>query len=290
VICWTRFPSTDELRASFFPARGFSFRGRPKRTPLPLDALSRALVRSRIGVPGRILQFYTLRPIPSRDSLGEKHWYQQHVPTISGKQLLRKTTSENTCRSRFSPPAAERGKSLKINHQCCEHPFLRVYFYINLPSTLRQIVYSSALAVLMAVVLLATRIAVAADSEVDHIVQILGLRSDSRVADVGAGSAEKSVAIASRVPRGIVYSTEVDPQLIDKIRNNVRKAHASNVIVITGRADDTQLPADCCDGIFLREVYHHLTNPAAMDRSLYRSVRPDGRLADGQLRLASSIA
>jgi SAM-dependent methyltransferase len=47
----------------------------------------------------------------------------------------------------------------------------------------------------------------------------------------------------------------------------------------TGRADDTQLPADCCDGIFLREVYHHLTNPAAMDRSLYRSVRPDGRLA-----------
>jgi SAM-dependent methyltransferase len=81
------------------------------------------------------------------------------------------------------------------------------------------------------------------------------------------------------VPRGIVYSTEVDPQLIDKIRNRVRKARASNVIVITGRADDTQLPADCCDGIFLRKVYHHLTNPAAMDRSLYRSVRPDGRLA-----------
>jgi ubiquinone/menaquinone biosynthesis C-methylase UbiE len=131
----------------------------------------------------------------------------------------------------------------------------------------------------MAAVLLATRIAVAADSEVDHIVQILGLKSDSRVAHVGAGSGEKSVAIASRVPRGIVYSTEVDPQLIDKIRNNVRKAQASNVIVITGRADDTQLPTDCCDGIFLREVYHHLTNSAAMDRSLYRSVRPDGRLA-----------
>jgi protein-L-isoaspartate O-methyltransferase len=106
----------------------------------------------------------------------------------------------------------------------------------------RQMVYSSALALLMAAVLLATRIAVAADSEVSHIVQILGLKSDSLV--VGAGSGEKSVAIASRVPRGIVYSTEVDPQLIDKIRNNVRKAQASNVIVITGRADETQLPAE----------------------------------------------
>ena len=43
-----------------------------------------------VRVLGRIVQCYTLRPIPSRDSLGEKHWYQQHVPTISGKQLLRK--------------------------------------------------------------------------------------------------------------------------------------------------------------------------------------------------------
>ena len=175
-------------------------------------------------------------------------------------------------------PASRHQMGLQCYHCLTVYP-VDIVIHGELDLRRRQSVYSLALAVLMTVVLLATRIAIAADSEVDHTVQILGLKPDSRVADVGAGSGEISVALASRVPRGIVYSTEVDPQLIDKIRNRVRKARASNVIVITGRADDTQLPIDCCDGIFLRKVYHHLTNPAAMDRSLYRSVRPDGRLA-----------
>ena len=48
---------------------------------------------------------------------------------------------------------------------------------------------------------------------------------------------------------------------------------------VTGRENDTELSPDCCDGIFLRQVYHHLTDPFAMDRSLYRASRPGGRLA-----------
>ena len=39
------------------------------------------------------------------------------------------------------------------------------------------------------------------------------------------------------------------------------------------------MPANCCDAVFLREVYHHLGEPIAMDRALYRAVRPGGRLA-----------
>jgi ubiquinone/menaquinone biosynthesis C-methylase UbiE len=118
------------------------------------------------------------------------------------------------------------------------------------------------------------------DSEIDRLVQVLDLRPGVAVADVGAGSGELSISVAKRVaPNGTVYATEIDPKKLDKIRQAVRKAGIHNVIVIAGANNDTRLPANCCDAIFLRRVYHHLTDPVDMDRSLYLAMRPGGRLA-----------
>jgi SAM-dependent methyltransferase len=41
----------------------------------------------------------------------------------------------------------------------------------------------------------------------------------------------------------------------------------------------TNLPPACCDGIFMRTVYHHFQDPTAMLESLHASLKPDGRLA-----------
>jgi SAM-dependent methyltransferase len=52
-----------------------------------------------------------------------------------------------------------------------------------------------------------------------------------------------------------------------------------NVVVVEGTPDDTRLPVGCCDAIFLRHVYHHLTHPEKMGASLRQALRPDGYLA-----------
>jgi len=118
------------------------------------------------------------------------------------------------------------------------------------------------------------------ESEVDHLAQVLALKPGSVVADVGAGSGELSIAIAPRVqPGGTVYSTEIDPAMLRKIKAAPEKATPGNIIPIAGTEHDTGLPADSCDAIFLREVYHHLTDPIAIDRSLYKAIHPGGRLA-----------
>ena len=52
-----------------------------------------------------------------------------------------------------------------------------------------------------------------------------------------------------------------------------------NIIVLSSSATATNLPPECCDSIFMRLVYHHLTQPAEFDASLLRSLKPDGRLA-----------
>ena len=40
----------------------------------------------------------------------------------------------------------------------------------------------------------------------------------------------------------------------------------------------TGLPPESCDAIFLRDVYHHLTDPESFVASLYETLRPGGRL------------
>src|SRR5262249_12589401 len=130
--------------------------------------------------------------------------------------------------------------------------------------------------VLMALFLMAE----ARESETDRLIEILELKPGLSVADVGAGSGNLSVALAERVgPHGTVFATEIDPKQLDKIRSAVQTAGVHNVVVIAGAKNDTRLPPNCCDAIFLRRVYHHLTDPFDMDRSLYLATRPGGRLA-----------
>ena len=136
-------------------------------------------------------------------------------------------------------------------------------------------------AVILAVALvLSAASARGAENEADHLAQVLDLKPGSSVADVGAGSGELSIAITKYVgPQGVGYSTEIDPKLLDRIRGEAQRAGARNLIPILGKEHDTELPDNCCDAIFLRRVYHHLTDPVGIDRSLYKAMRPGGRLA-----------
>src|SRR5208337_157795 len=76
--------------------------------------------------------------------------------------------------------------------------------------------YFQSAAVLLIVAIVVLRAVVgAAESEIDHLVQILELARGSTVADVGAGSGEISVAMAPSLgPEGKVYSTEIEAKLL----------------------------------------------------------------------------
>jgi SAM-dependent methyltransferase len=134
--------------------------------------------------------------------------------------------------------------------------------------------------IVAAVGLLYSAAAHSLESEIDRLVQILQIKPGSIVADVGAGSGQISIAIAKQVgTQGRVYSTEINPKLVDQIRRLAESERVSNLVPVAGRPDNTELPSACCDAIFLRQVYHHLTDPLDMDHSLYQAMRPGARLA-----------
>jgi len=100
------------------------------------------------------------------------------------------------------------------------------------------------------------------------------------VADIGAGDGSYAFAAAQIVgSSGKVFATEIDKEKLASLRSEVAKRRLSNVNIVESKDADTNLPAQCCDAIFLRRVYHHLTKPAEFDAALLRSLKPGGKLA-----------
>jgi ubiquinone/menaquinone biosynthesis C-methylase UbiE len=117
-------------------------------------------------------------------------------------------------------------------------------------------------------------------ADLTRLTEVLQIRPGSVVADVGAGpEALLTIPMATAVgASGKVYATDIGDMLA-KLRETVQKAGAQNVEIIEGQSSRTNLPTDCCDGIFIRNVYHHFADPAAMNASLFASLKRGGRLA-----------
>ena len=115
--------------------------------------------------------------------------------------------------------------------------------------------------------------------EVERVAAWLEVQPGTRLADLGAGDGTFTVALARRVgPSGHVYATEIDTDRLADIRRAVTEAKLANVTVIEGAVSRTNLPEACCDALFSRAVYHHLTDPAAINADIFRALRPGGRL------------
>jgi ubiquinone/menaquinone biosynthesis C-methylase UbiE len=114
--------------------------------------------------------------------------------------------------------------------------------------------------------------------DAERLAEALQLHPGMTVAEIGAGSGELTVAIASVVgPSGRVFSTELDKSRLETIRRAA--ASLPQVTVLEAGILETNLPESCCDAIFMRDVYHHFTDAAAMNQSLLRSLKPGGKLA-----------
>ena len=120
----------------------------------------------------------------------------------------------------------------------------------------------------------------AVSDEIERLASLMDWKPGTVVADIGAGDGRYAFAAASRVgPEGKVFATELDPEKLAALRSDVANRHLQNVVILESQDADTNLPKECCDAIFLRRVYHHLTKATEFDAALVRSLKPGGRLA-----------
>ncbi|MGH9200194.1 MAG: class I SAM-dependent methyltransferase [Vicinamibacterales bacterium] len=119
-----------------------------------------------------------------------------------------------------------------------------------------------------------------AEHDVPLLADVLELQPGMTVADVGAGFGAMSVVLAKRLgPTVRVLSTDIGANQLRVLREAVSREQLTNMTVIEGAPASTNLPDACCDAIFMRDVYHHITDVDAFNKSLLASLKPGGRLA-----------
>jgi ubiquinone/menaquinone biosynthesis C-methylase UbiE len=119
-----------------------------------------------------------------------------------------------------------------------------------------------------------------AAEEIKRLAKLMGWKAGTVVADIGAGDGQYTFAAVGHVGKtGKVFATEIDAKKLEELRDEVAKRKLANVMVVESKEAETNLPAACCDAIFLRHVYHHLTKPAQFDAGLVRSLKSGARLA-----------
>lgn len=116
--------------------------------------------------------------------------------------------------------------------------------------------------------------------DVNWLIKVLDLKEGSRVADIGAGDGDETLAIARHIgEKGHIFSTELGEESVEELREELENADMNNIDILEAHPTHTNLPEECCDAIYMRRVYHHIAKPSQMNRSLFRTLKPGGKLA-----------
>jgi ubiquinone/menaquinone biosynthesis C-methylase UbiE len=113
----------------------------------------------------------------------------------------------------------------------------------------------------------------------EAMLDALKIRPGDVVADVGAGVGYMSVRLAQRVgPTGKVLATDLQPQMLQMLRDNARAAGLKNIQPIRCTPADPKLPKGAVDLVLMVDVYHECSQPEATLLGLRQALKPGGRL------------
>jgi ubiquinone/menaquinone biosynthesis C-methylase UbiE len=112
-----------------------------------------------------------------------------------------------------------------------------------------------------------------------RILDQLGLKPGTHVADVGAGSGLISRLIAQRVgPDGIVYAVDISKNMVAHIAKTATEQRIPNLKAVLGDPKSPNLAPASVDVACIIDSYHHFEFPKEMLAEIKKALRPDGRL------------
>jgi SAM-dependent methyltransferase len=115
--------------------------------------------------------------------------------------------------------------------------------------------------------------------QVERVMDVLGVREGTAVADIGAGSGWFTVRAARRTgATGTIYAVEINPEYLKHIEQRAGREGLSNVRTVLGETDDPRLPERSVDAVLILKTYHEIAEPVRLLRNLRRSLRPGARV------------
>jgi ubiquinone/menaquinone biosynthesis C-methylase UbiE len=113
----------------------------------------------------------------------------------------------------------------------------------------------------------------------DEALNIIGVKKNTTVADIGAGSGYMTVKLSKKVgPAGVVYAVDIQQRMLDLLDARVKSNKLMNVRPVLGAVDDPKLPPSSLDLVLMVDVYHEFSQPQAMLQRLHEALKPGARM------------
>jgi ubiquinone/menaquinone biosynthesis C-methylase UbiE len=119
-----------------------------------------------------------------------------------------------------------------------------------------------------------------AERKPEKVIEALGIKPGSKVADVGAGSGLLTVHLARAVkPTGKVVATDIDEGVLELMQSRLARAGLDKYVERKVVAADTPgLEKNEYDAILLAEVDHYFSDPVTWLKTAAESLKPGGRI------------
>jgi len=121
---------------------------------------------------------------------------------------------------------------------------------------------------------------------------ILGpIHEGEKVLDVGCGAGIDSIVAAIIAgPSGKVVGIDLTPEMLDRAKENLRKASLENVTFQKGSAEELPFPKESFDVVISNGVFNLVPDKARALREVFRVLKPNGRFMMADQALASAQA
>jgi len=112
----------------------------------------------------------------------------------------------------------------------------------------------------------------------DRVIAALGLTTGLTVADIGAGTGYFTLRLARSATAPRVFAVDIEPAMVDHVRQRAAREGLSNVVAVKAAADRTNLPARV-DRVLVVDTYHHIADRVAYFTALKAHMKPGAQLA-----------
>jgi SAM-dependent methyltransferase len=111
----------------------------------------------------------------------------------------------------------------------------------------------------------------------DLVIGELALRPTDVVADLGCGTGYFTTRLARVVREGRVLAVDIEPDMIEHVKERAKKDAITNVVPVLASANDPKLP----DGVHLVlvvDTYHHISDRTRYFQNVKTRLARDGRV------------
>lgn len=113
----------------------------------------------------------------------------------------------------------------------------------------------------------------------ESVLDACEIQPGDKIADVGAGTGFYSRLFAKRTGwDGWVYSVDISTRFLQHIAARATSDGIENLTTVLGTDVSIRMPPESVDLVFICDTYHHFEYPQQSLASIYRALKPGGRL------------